>query len=184
MNERKQKLREARLSVRRNRAVPASMSWTPVLREALSALAPGARTVALYWPIRGEPDPGDFARALASEGVTVALPVCGPARTMDFRRWDPSTGKPTERDAAGIPAPVSGEAAAPDALIVPCVGWSAGGRRIGYGGGYYDRWIEGRGGVLIGIGFMEDRIDDAEDLFEAFDLRLQGIATDAGFVRF
>ena len=52
------------------------------------------------------------------------------------------------------------------------------------GGGYYDRWIEGRGGVLIGIGFMEDRIDDAEDLFEAFDLRLQGIATDAGFVRF
>ena len=103
---------------------------------------------------------------------------------MDFRRWDPSTGKPTERDAAGIPAPVSGEAVAPDALIVPCVGWSAGGRRIGYGGGYYDRWIEGRGGVLIGIGFMEDRIDDAEDLFEAFDLRLQGIATDAGFVRF
>lgn len=184
MNERKQKLREACLAARRRRVLPVGSMWTPALGEALRVLVPQARTVGLYWPLRGEPNPGDFARTLALKGVVTALPVCGRGRTMAFRVWDPFSGEPATKDAAGIPAPVGGGTVTPDVLVVPCVGWSACGRRVGYGGGYYDRWIaghEGKGVRLIGIGFAEDRIED-ESVFEAHDLRMDAVATERGLV--
>lgn len=46
-----------------------------------------------------------------------------------------------EPDAYGIPKPKDTEMIVPTLLFVPCVGYAAGGYRLGYGGGFYDRTL-------------------------------------------
>ena len=71
----------------------------------------------------------------------------------------------------GLPPPVAGTAAfskfmhvlqlaadatgpvlVPEVLLVPCLGYTREGFRLGYGGGYFDRWLEAHPGVTtIGL---------------------------------
>ena len=40
----------------------------------------------------------------------------------------------------------------PDVVLVPCVGFTREGYRLGYGGGYFDRWLAAHPGVIsIGL---------------------------------
>lgn len=60
----------------------------------------------------------------------------------------------------GIPVPDGTAAVTPDALLIPCVGFSAEKFRLGYGGGFYDRTLAALPGkpVAIGIGYEGCRI--------------------------
>ena len=60
-------------------------------------------------------------------------------KTLTFHAWYP--GCPMEPDAYGIPKPKDTEMIVPTLLFVPCVGYAAGGYRLGYGGGFYDRTL-------------------------------------------
>lgn len=141
-------------------------------------------TIGAYLPIGSEPDlnPALVAWSRASEGRALALPCCTDreAGEMDYRLWTP--GEPLAADAAGIPAP-AGAKVVPDALVIPCLGWTRSRRRLGYGGGYFDRYIArvsqaGAKPRLIGVGFA---VNEAEDmLFEPHDLPLDLIITDIG----
>lgn len=64
-----------------------------------------------------------------------------------------------------------------DVVIVPGAAFNARGVRIGYGGGYYDRYLSRYGeGFKIGICFKEQL---AEDLPESgFDIRTDTVITD------
>src|SRR4029077_13543407 len=70
-------------------------------------------------------------------------------RALEFRRW--SGAVPTIVDECGI-GTGDGAAAIPDVVVVPCVGFTAAGHRLGYGGGYYDRWLAAHPEVVaVGI---------------------------------
>lgn len=56
-----------------------------------------------------------------------------------------------------------------DCFIIPCVGIANDNRRIGYGKGYYDRYLEGYSGLKIGIVY-EDAIFDIDG--DSFDIKL------------
>jgi 5,10-methenyltetrahydrofolate synthetase len=94
----------------------------------------------LYWPMRAEFD----AAALAADARFADCPLALPytqrtPREMHFRRWDGKT--PTEQDECKI-ATSNGVPVVPDVVLAPCVGFDAdGGYRLGYGGGYFDRWL-------------------------------------------
>jgi 5-formyltetrahydrofolate cyclo-ligase len=65
---------------------------------------------------------------------------------------------------------------------VPLLAFDARGYRLGYGGGFYDRTLEGlraRGPVLA-IGFAFAAQEVAEVPIDATDQRLDMIVTDAG----
>ena len=74
----------------------------------------------------------------------VALPVVESAQRMTFRRYRP--GHPLRRNRFGIAEPASGPCVpglALSAVLMPLVAFSDEGRRIGMGGGFYDRFFCG-----------------------------------------
>ena len=59
---------------------------------------------------------------------------------MDFFQW--STKGPLLVNSYGIPEPTSNKVIYPDILLVPLVAYDKNLNRIGYGGGFYDRYFE------------------------------------------
>ena len=59
---------------------------------------------------------------------------------MDFYEW--SFKKPLKISKQGIPEPYGEKKVFPDVLIVPLVGFDKNKFRLGYGGGFYDRYIK------------------------------------------
>ena len=59
---------------------------------------------------------------------------------MDFYDW--STQDPLFINKYGIPEPVSNKIKFPKILFVPLLGFDKSLNRIGYGGGFYDRYIK------------------------------------------
>jgi 5-formyltetrahydrofolate cyclo-ligase len=116
------------------------------------------RALGFYWPIRGEIDLREIARRHIDNGGIAALPVVTTKNApVEFWQWHP--------DAAmhvgfwQIPVPAERRLVAPDALLIPLIGFDAAGYRLGYGGGYYDRTLAAATPqpFRIGVGY-----DDAE----------------------
>ncbi|SFQ04179.1 5-formyltetrahydrofolate cyclo-ligase [Tranquillimonas alkanivorans] len=151
----------ARLLQARTRPVAEARKAADVLEDALAGLvapAPGQR-IAVYWPIRGEPDLRGWMREAHEAGARVLLPVVvRKDAPLAFRRWTP--GCRMERGLWNIPVPAEGESEHPDTVIAPLVGVDEALFRLGNGGGYYDRTLvrlEPRPHV-IGVGFAECRL--------------------------
>lgn len=138
-----------------------------------------ARRVAAYWPIRGEPQ---LLAALmqwceAAGQRTLALPVIEGDR-LRFAPW--RRGDPMTPDAYGIPSPATAARIAPDWLLLPCVGVSAGGHRLGYGGGYYDRTLPQLDPRPRTVGVLFACGEAAPFTAQAHDARVDWVVTEHG----
>jgi 5,10-methenyltetrahydrofolate synthetase len=108
------------------------------LEAAFPDLAGG--TVAFCWPVLGEYDARYLVRRLRSRGAVTALPVVVAPRTpLAFREWHP--GVRLAKGAMDIPYPVDSPEVVPDTVLLPMNGWDAGGYRLGYGAGFFDRTL-------------------------------------------
>ena len=143
-------LRREMLAARRDFAAsPAFQTAQAAVAESLCALLAQLEPelLGVYWPLAGEFDAGalPFARALPYARRDPA--------EMVFRRWDGA--EPTAQDECGI-ATSAGAVAVPDVVLVPCVGFTREGFRLGYGGGYFDRWLAAHPGVTsIGVAWSQ-----------------------------
>src|SRR6185369_11119141 len=100
------------------------------------------------------------------------------ARAMEFRRWD--GGAPTLVDECGIGAS-DGAVVVPDVVVVPCVGFTAEGHRLGSGAGYYDRWLAAHPHVVaVGVAWSVAEIDAAALVPEPHDVPLAFVVTERG----
>lgn len=142
----------------------------------------GASTLLLYFPIGSEPDVLPLAEAWWQRGGRVAFPVCDPVScTMTFRYA--SSADELSMGAYGIREPrVDAEAFDPrlgDAVcIVPGLVFDRRGYRIGYGKGYYDRFLSrfaGRSCALVYRECLADRLPR-----DAYDLPVDLILTTEG----
>jgi 5-formyltetrahydrofolate cyclo-ligase len=112
------------------------------------------RNIGIYWPLRGEMDVRDIARAHVEAGGVAALPVVVERNAaVEFWRWEP--GIKMSKGIWDIPIPAERKLVHPDMLIVPLVGFDAACYRLGYGGGYYDRTIAAANPrpLCVGLGF-------------------------------
>jgi 5-formyltetrahydrofolate cyclo-ligase len=133
-------VREGLLAARRPLSDPGRRAENDALLERLDALLGDVAglAIAIYWPIRGEPSLATLPQRWVARGARTALPVVDAPRTpLRFVAWRP--GEPTRPGAWKIPRPAADLALRPDVVVVPCVGFTVEGHRLGYGGGFYDR---------------------------------------------
>ena len=117
---------------------------------------------------------------LHARGHEVLLPET-PSRgnPLIFRRWVPSMPMVAERFGTMRP---TGDIMPPDWLLVPLLAFDRAGRRLGYGGGYYDRTLAGLpDAVAIGCGWAAQEV--VEVPAGPLDVKLHAIATEREVVR-
>ena len=93
-----------------------------------------------YYPINCEIGSLDVLEKLERNKFKISLPVTKKNNIMDFYEW--CFKKPLKVSNRGIPEPSTARKVFPDVLIVPLVGFDRNKFRLGYGGGFYDRYIE------------------------------------------
>ena len=93
-----------------------------------------------YYPYNYEVDPIKILNKLEKLGYQISLPKIKKNNKMDFLYW--STKEPLSINKYGIPEPSSDQIVYPSILLVPLVAFDNHLNRIGYGGGYYDRYIK------------------------------------------
>jgi 5-formyltetrahydrofolate cyclo-ligase len=116
-----------------------------------------ARSVLLYLPLPGEPDVRPVLRAALDAGKTVALPRREPAGDGYGAACVADPGRDLIPGAFGVPEPrpeCPGLALNRlDFVLVPGLGFTLDGGRIGRGKGYYDRLLSPVSGFRCGVAF-------------------------------
>ncbi|TGD64693.1 5-formyltetrahydrofolate cyclo-ligase [Tabrizicola sp. WMC-M-20] len=172
--------RQAAFAARKAAFVAGQGQAAELLADVLAAHRGSA--LAGYMPMRTEIDP---LPAMAAHQGPVGVPVIiGPAQALRFREWSPGSAMVAGEFGALIPQ--EGGWLEPAVLIVPLLAFDARGYRLGYGGGFYDRTLEGlraRGPVLA-VGFAFAAQEVAQVPVDATDQPLDMIVTEQGLRRF
>lgn len=122
---------------------------------------------------------------VAGEGLGLALPlVTGRGKPLTFRSWTP--GDVMDAGVWGIAQPKADKPVVdPDILLVPLLAVDRSGYRLGYGGGFYDRTLQGlrarKAIIAIGLAYEEQVIDAVPHL--DYDEPLDWVLTPAGPLR-
>ena len=111
-----------------------------------------------FYPLRGEPDVLPILRLALSLGKRLALPRCHTeSSTMTFHLV--SSLEDTELGSFGIREPSADKPILTDfsraLCLVPALCFDRRGHRIGYGKGYYDRFLADYNGASVGIAYEE-----------------------------
>ena len=93
-----------------------------------------------YYPSNFEIDDLKILEFLEKKKFKISLPVVKKNNQMNFYKW--SKKDLLKINKFGIPEPISSKILYPDILLVPLVGYDDNLNRLGYGGGFYDRYIK------------------------------------------
>lgn len=112
------------------------------------------------------------------EGKEVAVPKCHPEnRTMEFKKI--TSFEQLESVYSGLLEPVAETetigSAQMDLLLVPGLAFTKAGYRLGFGGGYYDRFLASYKGITLALAYECQVVDELP--IEMHDLPVQKIVT-------
>ena len=142
-------------------------------------LLSGTKTLGLYHPVGAEAPSLGWARWFFENGWSIALPwFADKDDAMTFRAWaNPWEDELLEQAPhGGLQPPAGCDLLEPDAVIVPLVGFTADGHRLGQGGGHYDRWLEAHPDTMaIGLAWDVQLVDELP--LEPHDRTLAAVVT-------
>ncbi|MEN9867055.1 MAG: hypothetical protein RL748_2645 [Pseudomonadota bacterium] len=136
-------------------------------------------SLAVYAPIRNEPDLNATLVRLHQAGVQLCLPVVQQADSpLAFAHWSPQTAM--TRDHFGVAVPAYPQwCPLPEYVLIPCVGFNAARFRLGYGGGFYDRTLAAASHPVCSIGIAYACLAQEFEAGE-YDVALSRIVTEQG----
>ena len=140
------------------------------------------QVLAGYMPMRTEISP---LPAMHAHAGAVCVPVImAPATPLRFAAYHAGADMVAGEFGAQIPANLA--YITPQVLIVPLLSFDARGYRLGYGGGFYDRTLQGlrAGGKITAIGFAFAGQEVREVPIDATDQRLDMMVTENGCLIF
>ena len=135
-----------------------------------------------FAPLTDELRTWPLLRRLAGEGIQLAMPVVqGKGLPLVFRAWAP--GDAMDSGVWGIAEPKADRPVVdPDILLMPLLAFDRRGGRLGYGGGFYDRSLQGlrarKAVIAVGLAYDEQEVDAVPRL--DYDERLDWVLTPSG----
>ena len=142
-----------------------------------------AKKIGGYYPSNYEIDDLEILDLLEKKNYRISLPIVRKDNQMNFYEW-------SKKDLLiinkfGIPEPVSSKIVYPDILLVPLVGYDKNLNRLGYGGGFYDRYIEKIHKIKkitkIGLAFSYQKIKSVP--INQYDKKLDYIITEKEIIK-
>ena len=130
-----------------------------------------------YFPVNFEIDDLELLKKFKKKNFDISLPVIKKNFQMDFYKW--AFSDPLIINKYGIPEPETKKKVYPDILFIPLVAFDNSLNRLGYGGGYYDRFItkisKTKKIIKIGLAFSVQKINRVP--VNKYDKRLDYIVT-------
>lgn len=143
------------------------------IREHVSRLAGASFFV--YYSVGDEVDTHGIVADLLQKGKRVCLPRIEGRRMLAA----PYEGGALPAGMYGIPAPASGQDCACEVALVPLIAVDGNGNRLGYGGGFYDRYFATHPNVLrVGLCYAGQAVPSLP--VGEHDIPLHAIVTEEG----
>ena len=111
-----------------------------LLREELKKKIFKNKIVGSYYPVNFEADTFQLMKMFKQKGYKLSLPVISSKYDMNFYTWN--LNDPLYVNKYGIPEPKTKIKVIPSVLLIPMVAYDKRLNRLGYGGGYYDRFLK------------------------------------------
>jgi 5-formyltetrahydrofolate cyclo-ligase len=176
----KRALRRAVLAERDALSGAGRAAWSEAIADRLLGLGMPAEaaTVLAFWSFGSEVDTAPLIDRLRGRGATVALPRIEGGHIVPVV-WTP--GSTMTETSFGAREPKEGrvlEARELDLIVVPGVAFDRSCRRIGYGGGFYDRLLMSTrsGTAAVAIAFAMQVVDEVPS--GPFDRPVDAIVTE------
>ena len=131
-----------------------------------------------YYPYNYELDIIKILEKFEKKKYSISLPKIKKNFQMDFFEW--SVKNPLIINKYGIPEPISNKVIYPDILLVPLVAFDNQLNRIGYGGGFYDRYIneikKSKKIITIGLAYSFQKVKEIK--INDYDIKLDFVITE------
>ena len=131
-----------------------------------------------YYPYNNEIDCIKILKKLEKKNYIISLPKIKKNSQMDFIQW--SSNDPLVINKFGIPEPSNEKIKFPDILLVPLLSFDAKLNRVGYGGGFYDRYIHRikrkKKPLLVGLAYSFQKVKSIP--INKYDKKLDFVVTE------
>ena len=131
-----------------------------------------------YYPYNNEIDCIQILKKLEKKNYIISLPKIKKNSQMDFIQW--SSNDPLVINKFGIPEPSNDKIKFPDILLVPLLSFDAKLNRVGYGGGFYDRYIHRikrkKKPLLVGLAYSFQKVKSIP--INKYDKKLDFVVTE------
>lgn len=163
----KKKMR-AVMQKRRDALLPEQrQAWSAMLCQRVTSLPEFQRAhcIHVFCSFGSEPDTAAIIQAAFASGKRVVVPVTPPATAVGLQHVEIAPEQQYTTGVFGIPVPHFPDAelypfcapqeffSAEDCILVPLLAFDSGNHRLGYGKGFYDRFLAQTSGTTIGVAF-------------------------------
>ncbi len=178
----KKKIRNFVLKIRKNKNFHNNPFKINQIFKFVSNLNFKKKIIGCHYPINFEVNIVELIRKLQEKNIQVGLPIVDKNFQMNFYQY--KINDPLLINNLGIPEPLRKKKIIPNILIVPLVAFDKNLNRLGYGGGYYDRFIEKmykRPLIKIGVALDCQKIKKVP--VDKFDKKLNFIFTEKRLIK-
>lgn len=167
-------------------------TWLASNRTTLAAAGmPDIKHIAAFWATQNEPVLEPLLRQWDRDhAIKISLPVIAAKnQPLAWRQWQCSTQMQT--GPFNIQEPIGKDLEItdlPEIVLVPTLGFTRLGDRLGYGGGFYDRTLaawqaRGHKFFTLGLAWSSGDLSSYDYQAAAHDIRLDAILTDKGWAK-
>ena len=179
----KKNLRKKLINIRRNNFVDQTISFVRFNKILKKYNLKKNIYIGGYYPVNSEISCLDVLKILEKKNFKISLPITKKNNNMDFYEWSFQDSLRVSHQ--GIPEPNTKKKVIPDVLIVPLVGFDRYKFRLGYGGGFYDRYVAKilKFKKILTVGFAFSFQEISKIPINIFDQKLNFILTDKDIIK-
>ena len=169
-------IRKKILKVRKKKSKNLEINFRNILK-ILDKSKTSGKIIGGYYPYNHEIDAIKILEKFGKLGYQISLPKIKKNSQMDFFKW--SVKDLLSINKYGIPEPITDEIVYPNILLVPLIAFDKHLNRVGYGGGFYDRYLERvkkiKNIMTIGLAYSFQKVQKIP--VNKYDIKLDFIVT-------